>query len=184
MDRIAASDKAVACATALSSQSANALQQSPELVVDAVEAVLQSYARRGVIRELCQVNGRTSHRVFHFGWLHNQPYTITCDVIRKKLAMTDLLPGMARDSLIFKELKAFVKSRSQTDVDAHRRIDPERMRVAILLRAGVVTIEMTVIDTDFAFATNRLINLVHEVFLFLSEYWADYLFENFQRDME
>lgn len=163
---------------------ANLPQPATEFFSDEVEEVLRSYGQRGVIHELCKVSSRSGRSAFHFGWLHRQPYTMTCDGIRQKLAMTDLLPGVSRDSLLFKELKAFVKNRSQADVDAHRRVDPDKARGAVLLRAGAVTIELTVLDADVAYGTNRLINLVHEVFLFLSEYWADYLYENFQRDME
>jgi hypothetical protein len=37
---------------------------------------------------------------------------------------------------------------------------------------------------DYEYGTRKLVNLAHETFLFLSEYWADYMWENFELNME
>jgi hypothetical protein len=157
---------------------------SPAVAIEAVDTVLQSYASRGVFQELHRQSLRLDRAAFHFGWLHNQPYTLVCDAIQKKLVLSDLFPGITRDSLMFKELKAFLKNRSHSDIAEHRRIDPTKARVVALLRGGAVSIELASIDADFSYACTRLINLAHESFLFLSEYWPDYMYHYFQSDME
>ena len=66
----------------------------------------------------------------------------------------------------------------------HRRIDPEQATLTPRLREGVVSLELTLAGGDYEYGTRKLVNLAHEVFLFLSEYWADYMWENFELNME
>jgi hypothetical protein len=87
--------------------------------------------------------------------------------------MADLLPGVERDSMMYRELKEFLKGRADAGV-AHRRVDPQLAATAPRLRDGMVSLELTLVDGDFEY----------ETFLFLSEYWADYVWENFELNME
>ena len=59
-----------------------------------------------------------------------------------------------------------------------------RATVTPRLREGVVSLELTLADGDFEYGTRKLVNLAHETFLFLSEYWADYMWQNFELNME
>jgi hypothetical protein len=148
-----------------------------------VDATLRSYASRGVFQDF-QMAGSKAGADFHFGWLHNQPFTLSCDWQRKRLTLVDLLPGVQRDSLMYRELKAFLSGRSAADVPEHRRIDPAQATLVSRLRGGVVSLELTLTGSDYEYGARKLINIGHEVFLFLGEYWADYMWENFQLSME
>jgi hypothetical protein len=86
--------------------------------------------------------------------------------------------------MMHRELKEFLKGRAQADVPEHRRIDPERATVTSRLRDGVLSLELTLAGEDYEYGTRKLVNLAHELFLFLSEYWADYMWENFELNME
>lgn len=174
----------VASRLAQRQDSDNAPTLTSDVMVNEVSAVLQSYAGRGVFQELRRQPMRSDRTAFHFGWLYDQPYTLVCDATRKKLVLTDLFPGVARNSAMYQELKSFLKSRSQADITEHRRLDPSKSRVAALLRGGAVSLEVAVIDTDYRYACTKLIHLAHESFLYLSEYWSDYLHHYFQLDME
>ncbi|MGZ5199120.1 MAG: hypothetical protein ACXWC4_05055 [Telluria sp.] len=149
-----------------------------------VGAVLQRYAERGVIKDYRALAGKNEQSHFDFDWLYRQPFSITVDGKRRRLVMADLLPGVERDSMMYRELKEFLKGRADTGVPEHRRVDPQLATVAPRLRDGVVSLELTLLEGDYEYGTRKLVNLAHETFLFLSEYWADYMWENFELNME
>lgn len=149
-----------------------------------VGAVLQSYAERGVFKDYRASGGRNEVAHFDFGWLYGQPFSLSCDARHGRLTLSDLLPAVQGDSMMYRELKAFLKGRAEADVPEHRRVDPLRATVAPRLRDGVVSLELTLVGGDYEYGTRKLVNLAHELFLFLSEYWADYMWENFELNME
>lgn len=152
--------------------------------VGIVDATLRDYAGRGVLQNLHVVPGKRAGAEFHFAWLHNQPFTLTCDARRNRLALVDLLPGVQSASVMHKELRAFLRSRSSADLPQHRRVDPQRGAVTSRVRDGLVSIELTLHGQEYEYGTRKLINVGHEVFLFLSEYWADYMCKTFQLNAE
>jgi hypothetical protein len=147
-------------------------------------AVLQNYAERGVFKDYRATQGRNEVAHFDFEWLYGQPFSLSCDARHQRLTLSDLLPAIKSDSMMYGELKAFLKGRAEADLPEHRRIDPARATIAPRLRDGVMSLELTLADEDYEYGTRKLVNLAHEIFLFLSEYWADYMWENFELNME
>jgi hypothetical protein len=152
--------------------------------VVAADAVLKDYATRGVFQDY-RVEPRKSGVDFHFGWLYGQPFTLSCEPKQRRLALLDLLPNVEANSLMHKEIKAWLKGRAAEDVPEHRRVDPLRARAAVRLRDGTLSLTLEAeSDADYEYCTRKIINLTHEFFLFMNEYWADYMWENFQMNME
>lgn len=149
-----------------------------------VGAVLQGYAERGVFKDYRATQGRNGVAHFDFGWLYGQPFSLSCDPKQRRLVMSDLLPGIEADSMMHRELKDFLKGRMDAGLLDHRRVDPARARVSSRLREGVVSLELTLVGDDYEYATRKLVNLAHETFLFLAEFWADYMWQNFELNME
>jgi hypothetical protein len=127
---------------------------------------------------------RTSSRTSISTGCTAQPFSISVDGKRRRLVMADLLPGVERDSMMYRELKEFLKGRADADVPEHRRVDLQLAPVAARLRHGVGSLELTLVEGDYEYGARKLVNLAHETFLFLSEYWADYMWENFELNME
>ena len=148
-----------------------------------VDATLREYAERGVFRNLHATAARGGVQ-FDFGWLYDQPFTLTWHAQHKRLALVDLLPGVERDSMMHKELKAFLKQRSDAALPDHRRVDPARCVVTSRTRSGVVSIEAVLQGEQYEYGTRKLIQVAHETFLFLNEYWAEYMWKTFQLTME
>lgn len=170
---------------------AGAVAQATSDPLEVVGEVLREYAGRGVFSDCRMVRRRGGNGAdYHFGWLYGQPFTLACEPKHGRLSLPDLLPNVARDSLLFKEVKAFLKGRADADLPDHRRVDPARASAAAKLREGMVSLELTLTNAapdareDYAYATRKLVNLAHELFLFMNEYWADYMWENFQLNME
>ncbi len=150
----------------------------------AVANVLLAYARRGVFQDYQRVEGKNQKTAFHFGWVYDQPYTLLCDPQQQQLVFADLLPRIQSNSMMHREIKAFLKSRSDPALPEHRRLDPKRMTLKSRLSQTILSLELTLVDGDYAQGTTRLVNLVHELFLFLHEHWADYMWENFDPTLE
>lgn len=163
-------------------QSSDALADVDGL--DAVGAVLRQYAVRGVFTDYRMERRKHGAAEYNFGWLYGQPFTLTADLKHRRLVLVDLLPAVARDSMMHKELRAFLKGRAAADVPEHRRVDPQLATAAARLRDGVVSLELTLEGGDYAYGARKIINLAHELFLFMNEYWADYMWENFRLNME
>ncbi|MDB5933204.1 MAG: hypothetical protein JWQ01_548 [Massilia sp.] len=149
-----------------------------------VDNVLRGYAGRGVFQNYRAVAGKTGKAQFDFGWLYGQPFALTCDVSHHRLTLTELLPCVDPDSLMYRELKAFLKGLGHVDLPDHRRVDPLLAKLAPRMRAGVVSLELSLVGDDYEYGTRKLINAAHELFLFLNEHWADYMSRNFQLNME
>ncbi len=156
----------------------------PRDALETVAEVLGAYASRGVFQDYRMVKRKADIAEFHFGWLYNQPFTLTCDLKRKRLSLPDLLPRIEKNSLMYKELKAFLKARSDPGLPDHRRVDSQLATVESRLRGGLVSIELSLLGDDYELGTRKLVNVVHELFLFMNEYWADYMWENFRLNME
>jgi hypothetical protein len=158
--------------------------ESREEAISIVAGTLRAYAARGVFQDLQMAPSKKAGIEFHFTWLYDQPFTLTCDLQRKRLALIDLLPGVQRGSMMYKELNTFLKSRSDADLPEHRRVDPQRGAVTSRMRDKLVSIELTLLGQEYEYGTRKLINIGHEVFLFLSQYWADYMWKTFRLNME
>jgi len=152
--------------------------------LDAVGAVLRHYAVRGVFADYRMERRKHGAAEYNFGWLYGQPFTLTADLKHRRLVLVDLLPAVVRDSMMHKELRAFLKGRAAADVPEHRRVDPQLATAAARLRDGVVSLELTLEGEDYEYGARKIINLAHELFLFMNEYWADYMWENFRLNME
>ena len=152
--------------------------------LDAVGAVLRQYAVRGVFTDYRMERRKHGAAEYNFGWSYGQPFTLTADLKQRRLVLVDLLPAVARDSMMHKELRGFLKGRAAADVPEHRRVDPQLATAAARLRDGVVSLELTLEGEDYEYGARKLINLAHELFLFMNEYWADYMWENFRLNME
>jgi hypothetical protein len=149
-----------------------------------VGAVLQDYTNRGVFQHY-RIEPRKNGIDFHFGWLYGQPFTLGCEPKQRRLSLVDLLPNVEANSMMHREIKAWLKHRAAADVPEHRRVDPARARTALRLRGGTLSLALEAgSESDYEYCTRKIINLTHEFFLFMNEYWADYMWENFQMNME
>lgn len=148
---------------------------------DIVASVLEDYARRGVFRAFSR--SRTSRRrsTFRVVWHYRRPYELVYDASRGALRLRQFLPNIEASSAMYRELKAFIKSRCDEALPEHRRIDPERAVIRTRNQGGLVSLSVESLERDPEYATKKLVQLVHEIFLsFLRDGpYYEYLVENF-----
>lgn len=152
--------------------------------LDVVRKNLQVYADRGVIRGLNEVKTRSGKRSFTFVWLGDRPLEFSIDTEAARLTFNRLLPNVPSKSELYSELKRFLKNRSGSDLPKHRRIDTKRAEVVWVNRSGNVSIILKIRNNQYAYGLNRLVNLVHELFVQLNDSHPDYMCENFDVPQE
>jgi hypothetical protein len=152
--------------------------------VDVVRRGLQAYADRGIFRGLNEVRTRNGRQSFKFVWVGDRPLEFDIDTEKAILTFKHLLPNVPPASGLYADLKSFLKTRCGADVPNHRRIDAKRAEVVWGNRAGNVSIALKVSNGQYAYGLNRLVNLVHEIFVQLNDSHPDYMCENFDVPQE
>ena len=141
---------------------------------------LQAYADRGVFRGFNEVKSGQ----FRFVWLVRHQMELSVDTAKHVLRFKQLLPAVPAGSPLYAELKSFVRDRHATNLPSHRRIDPRRAEVACFNRGGFVSLSLKVKNRQYAYGVNRIVNLVHELFVHLRDTHPEYLMENFDVPQE
>lgn len=152
--------------------------------LDVVRKNLWVYADRGVFRGLNEVRPRNGKQSFTFVWVGDRQLEFAIDTEAGLLTFKRLLPNVPSRSELYSDLKRFLKSRCDVDVPKHRRIDANRAEVIWVNRASNVSITLRVRNNQYAYALNRLVNLVHEIFVQLNDSHPDYMCENFDVPQE
>jgi hypothetical protein len=141
---------------------------------------LQTYADRGVFRGFSEV--KSGH--FEFVWLIRHQMSLSVDTVKHVLRFKHLLPGIPVDSALYAELKSFVKDRQAASLPSHRRVDRRRAEVSCSNRHGLVSVSLRVKNNQYAYGVNKIVNLVHEIFLYMRDAHPEYLSENFDVPQE
>ena len=143
--------------------------------LSAVRQNLQAYADRGVFRGFNEV--RSSR--FRFVWLTPKPVELSVDSRNNVLRFNRLLPGIPAGSKMYDGVKSFIKDRHCAALPRHRRIDPKRAGASCSNWRGDVSISLKIRKHDYSYGVNKLVNLVHELFVHLRDAHPEYLAENF-----
>ena len=148
--------------------------------LNVVRENLQGYADRGIFRGFSEV--RNGH--FSFVWLIRHQMELSVDTTKNVIRFKQLLPEIPANSMMYAELKRFIQQLHENNLPAHRRVDRRRAEVSCSNRRGFVSISLKVKNNQYAYGVNRIVNLVHELFLHLRDMHPDYLAENFDVPQE
>lgn len=130
-----------------------------------VNDVLRDYAGRGVFRSVSDGDRRAGTTSFTMVWHHGLVFRFVLDCSAATVSFPALLPGVPARSSMAKELKAFLGRFQTDDVPAHRRIDSTKARLRISIQSGTVSLALVVRNSEFEYATRRLVHLAQEVFM-------------------
>ena len=144
-----------------------------------MERALQRYADRGVFRDFSAHHGRGGRVAFRFTWLMRRPMTLTFEPRTAALTFTTVLPGVGSASALSTELLALIDARRTRAVPAHKRIDGRRVRLERSTRRGDLSVALIVRGQQHAYAVQRGLNLVNDLFVLLHSTYPDYLSEHF-----
>ena len=147
--------------------------------VEVVAETLENYARRGVFRGFSRGSVKNGRAAFRMVWHRDRVF----DANRGTMRFPLVLPDVPADSKMYLDLKKFIKMRQSGELPEHRRIDAGKAHVGSYFRSGNVSVTLTVLNGDYQYGAQKLINLVHEIFLvFLADGYFDYMVEAFDLD--
>jgi hypothetical protein len=117
-------------------------------------------------------------------WHKERFYDLIFDAAKRSLRFPVVLPKAPQP--MYEEFKKFVASRQSAEMLAHRRIDPGRVRISCSRKNGDISLLFISKDNDLEYATQKLINLMHEVFMvFLRDgLYYEYMIETFDIDRD
>jgi hypothetical protein len=133
--------------------------------VDIVAAVLEGYAEKAVFRGFSAHPGRGGQATYRMVWHYDRPFEMALDVPGKTLRFTEVLPAVPARSAMYRELRAFLKSRQSPETPEHRRVNPAKARIMLSNQRRAVSLKLTVKDGDFEYAARKIIHIVHEIFM-------------------
>lgn len=140
---------------------------------------LQRYAQRGALRQFEERKGRGNKVEFHFNWLLGKRFTIVLDEKTGTLTLRDALPAVEPRSPLDRDVRKFVKSRSDGSLPAHRRVDPGRAELHCTNRKSSMSFTLKVKRNQYAYSVTKLLNFANELFGYLDSYHIQYLWEHF-----
>lgn len=152
---------------------------TPEQSYVAVCARLQDYADRGVFRGFSERRSTEGRYQFRFSWQGQTPHILFYTPATGKFVFRNLLPNVPARSALYRDLQAFVIGRGSPRLPVHRRVDRRRARIRTVLTRGAVSVELVSTRNHHEYGVNRVVNLVHEIFLYLHEYQPEYMWTNF-----
>jgi hypothetical protein len=148
-----------------------------------VAGILENYANRGTFKGFSRGPVRAGTAKFKILWHRDRFFDLILDTKKKTLRFPVVLPEVPAASPMYREFKQFVASRHSASLPAHRRIDPKKAVVKPSNRSGNVALTSAVKNSDYEYATRKLIHLVHEIYLvFLQEAHYDYMIKAFNLD--
>jgi len=151
------------------------LRLTPSQSLTRVRERLQWYADRGVFRRFSELGPLGDRYRFRFSWLGTAPLALDYSPENGTFTFRSLLPHVPARSALFEEIQTFVVGRGSPRLPPHRRVDRRRARIRCLPARGTVSVELVATRNHHEYGVNRVVNLVHEVFLYLHEYQPEYM---------
>jgi hypothetical protein len=146
-----------------------------------IQAVIQGYSQRGHFRRLSEQRNGT---VFEFKWLNDKAMKLTWDPASGTLLFRDVLPNIPARSPLYKELRGFLAEKFDAALPEHRRLDADRVGLVCTNRKSSVSVGLKLRSSDDEYGPRKLVNFVHEMFVYLAEAWPDYMYESFRHPLE
>jgi hypothetical protein len=153
---------------------------SPAVVGD----ILEDYARRGMFKGFSrQQQGRIKGN-FRVLWHRNHVFDWHYDGGKQRLKIACVLPGVPAKSSMYREFKAWLKTRQDDDLPDHRRVDRQKLELKTFNRGGDIALNAHLLDGDVEYGVKKLVGLVNEIYLdFLSSgLYFEWLLETFNLD--
>ncbi len=143
--------------------------------------ILQEYAERGIFRGFSRAPAKGSYRVL---WLRDQLFEWRWNDAKKSLRITCVLPQVAPQSAMYRELRSWLKSRQDAALPDHRRCDAQRVALRPYNRGGSVALTLRSLDGDVEYLVRKMVSLVNELYVdFLSSgLYLDWQIETFNLD--
>jgi len=149
-----------------------------------VTETLETYAQRGVFRAFSCISRSKTEVRYRMQWHKDRFFDLTFDPARRALRFEAVLPKAPAH--LYKDFKHFVAERQSDQLPAHRRIDPQKVRISCSRKKGNISLLFRPKEGEVEYAVRKLIDLVHQVYqVFLRDgLYYEYMIETFEVDRD
>jgi hypothetical protein len=151
---------------------------------EVVRSTLEDYASRGVFSGFEEADRPGGKTVFRFIWLHDRHMELTLEPAKRVLRLDRILPGVKVGTPFAVDLKRLIESLRSDEVPEYRRVDPARAALTCSNRQDHLSVTIAVKRDHYEYAVNRMVNVAHELFVYLRSTWPEYLMEYFNEPEE
>ncbi len=134
-----------------------------KLIHKTVHDSLEEYGKRGLFNGIrgIYVNGNPE---YHINWHYHREIILRL-IDNDRLIVENILPNIHHYRNMENNFRKFVDKFSSADMVAHRRIDREKLSIAVKDNGENTGIECRVIDEDIRYAISSILDVVHSIFL-------------------
>jgi hypothetical protein len=142
--------------------------------------VLSRYAERGVFRSFTALPQAGSRATFCMQWHKERNFDIVVDGKLKSIRVSVVLPNVAPRSSMDRAYREFLAGFQNGELPVHRSIDRRKAILKCVNRLGSLSVALDVRDGDYAYATEKLLAVIHETYLLFLQLggYADYMVAN------
>lgn len=142
--------------------------------------VLTRYAERGAFRSFTAFPRTGSRAAFCVRWHKDRYFDFIVDGTRKTIRVPVVLPNVPPRSTMQREYRQFLDAFQNGELPAHRGIDPRKCSLKCMNRLGSLSIALEVRDGDYAYATEKLLAVIHETYLLFLQLggYVDYMVQH------
>jgi hypothetical protein len=140
-----------------------------------IDTVRRRYVDSGVFRSFAETKGQHCE----FRWINDVPMKIAWSARSQTLQFKDVLPDVAPKSRLDREIRLFLQGRFDPALPEHRRLEADKVSLNCVNRGSRLSIGLKILDGDEEYGARKLVNLVHEVFVFLDKYRPEYVHRAF-----
>jgi hypothetical protein len=128
-----------------------------------VGAVIDDMVARGVFRASPIKADTGSIAAWRITWFSGHEMRLYAS--NKEVRVDDVLPPLAAQSQMYRDLRAWLKTQQSADLPAHRRIDPAQVKLTIKNSGGQIRICLAGEHDTASAIARRTIQLIHAVYL-------------------
>lgn len=144
-----------------------------------MDALLQSYADRGVFRGFSAQAGPRGARVYRFTWLTRAPLTLVLAPVARTFTFVGIFPQPSSVRGLPVALRRAIARHATREVPPHRRLEARRATMTARVARGDLSLRVTVHAGDPATVARLALSVVNDLFQFLHECYPDYLSMHF-----
>tara|TARA_R110002110_G_scaffold31396_1_gene110706 strand:+ start:12213 stop:12704 length:492 start_codon:yes stop_codon:yes gene_type:complete len=130
-----------------------------------VRSALEAYTDRGLFRGLSPAIVQANSASFKVLWHYSRTLNLRVDYDAGTMVFENVLPDVPTTSPMYRELVTFVANLTSDEIPVHRRVDRSLAVLACENVNGDASIHLTLTGSDYKYATQKLVQTVHEVYL-------------------
>lgn len=128
-----------------------------------VGVVIDEMVARGVFRAAPVKSDASTVLAWRIKWFSGHQMRLA--VTEHEVRVDEVLPPLAAQSQLYRDLRVWLKAQQSVDLPAHRRIDPTRIALNVKNSAGQIRLSLSSRSESSAKLAKSMVQLIHALYL-------------------